>query len=237
MNWPQNPNGFPQAPGFPGQQPAAPAQPGFGQGAPQGQPTGQPPFQQPAYAPQGFPQQGYQQGGGFPQQGYQQGGYQRGPAQNQPMLDLDSAGDEDAEYPKCHAAGGQPWFFTLVSATEKPSFHETGTIVWVTADIRQAPDPAYTPGMRVSIKIGGLGHPTKNNKAQSRLKALLSAITGEPTNGAYAPGHWAGRKVQLLGGQLAGAPFAASFVNKQTQNIDPQTGQKRCVLLPSFFRG
>lgn len=238
MNWnPQQPP-FPQqtfpgqtapqqqpAPGFgqgyPQQQPA----PGFGQGYPQGAPQGQPPFQ--GQAPgfgQGYPQQLPQNQPRHTQQG--------------PQVDLDSAGDDDAEYPKLHAAGGQPWLLTFVSATEKTSFYEPGsTIFWIVADVRASADPAFTAGMRVSIKVGGLGHPTKNNKAQARLKSFLSACTREPVSGQYPPGHWAGRKAQALGGQLAGAPFACIIANKLSNNIDPQTGMKRPYLVPSFLQG
>lgn len=224
MNAPFQP---PQGPGYPVQQgpyapPGQPA-PGFGQGFPQGVPQGQPPQYAPGYAP-GYPAQQLPQNAPRAQN-------------NAPQVDLDSANAEDAtEYPKCHPAGGQPWYFDLAGASERASFHETGSmIVWVTATVRQSPDPAYTPGMLVSIKIGGLGHPTKNNAAQGRLKALLSACTGEPAAGVYPPGHWAGRKAQLLGGALNGAPFMATFSLKG--NRRDASGQLMQALVPSFQRG
>lgn len=230
----QPPQGYPQQPapgfgqGYPGAQaPQYPQQPapGYGQGYPQQTPQfGQPPqFAQ----PQGYPAQQLPQNAPRSQQ-------------NAPMVDLDSAGEADAEYPKLHPAQGRPWALILVSAAEQPSFHQPGTtIVWVTAEVRpdNTADPAYTPGMRVSIKVDGFGHPTKNNKAQARLKSLLSACTREPTTAAYAPGHWAGRKAQLLQGQLGAAPFSVIMSAKLTQNVDPATGQRRSVLLPTFMAG
>lgn len=224
MNW--NPN-----------QPPPPQQPGF---APQG--FGQPAYQQPGqaprfapqgqapqFAPQGQAPQGYAPQGQLPaNQGRMQ--------QNQPMVDLDNANaEESSEHPKCHPAGGQPWFFNLEGASEKASFHEVGTIVWVTAKIRHSPDPQYTPGMLVSIKIGGLGHPTKNNAAQGRLKALLGACCSESTTAAYPPGHWAARRGQLLGGQLTGAPFMATFGLKGSRR--DQSGNLMQALVPSFQAG
>jgi hypothetical protein len=146
------------------------------------------------------------------------------------MADIDSADTDEGEFPKCHAAGGQPWFFTLVSAAEKPLFHEPGTTqILVTADIRMSPDPNYAQGMRVTIQIKGLNHPTKNNKAQARLKGLLGACCRENTQATYEPGHWAGRKQQLLTGELVGAPFMCTFQLRETK-FKP-------VLLPTFQQG
>lgn len=239
----QPPQGYPQ--GYPQQQPA----PGFGQGYP-AQVQGQGPYQ-PQFVPGIAVQQpapGYGQGYPQPPQFAQPAGYpaqqlpQNAPRyqQNAPMVDLDSAGEADAEYPKLHPAQGRPWALTLGPVTEQPSFHQPGTtIVWVTATVRpdNTADPAYTPGMSISIKVDGFGHPTKNNKAQARLKSLLSACTREPTTAAYAPGHWTARKAQLLQGQMAGAPFSVIMSAKVTQNVDPATGQRRSVLLPTFMAG
>jgi hypothetical protein len=153
--------------------------------------------------------------------------------QSVPQVDLENANaEESSEHPKCHPAGGQPWTFELVAANEKQSFHEVGTIVWVTAKVLQAPDIQYTPGMLVSIKIGGLGHPTKNNAAQGRLKALLGSCCRESTTAQYPTGHWAARRGQLLGGQLAGATFMATFTLKG--NKRNERGELMQALVPSF---
>ena len=214
------------------QQPGQPAQPGFGQAPAPAAPPQYAPGYQPMPQPPQQPGYGYPPGAAYGQPQLPQN-MPRAPGGVQaPQADVDSA-DDEGEFPKCHPAGGQPWLFTLVSASEKPLFHEPGSAqVLVTADILQSPDQNYAPGTRVSIQIKGLYHPTKNNKAQARLKDLLGACTKENTraqaNGQPWPqGHWAGRKQQLLTGQLNGAPFGCTFQLRETK-FKP-------VLLPTFF--
>lgn len=217
----------------PGQQ----QQPGFGQPqfAPQGTPApAYPPAYQPAYPQQQVPQApqpGYGQPPGAPMYapGYQP--MPQAPRQNGPQVDVDGAGEEGSEYPKCTWANGLPWYLSVFSCTEFPSYYSKGSNIFcINADVRQSPDPNFSPGMRVSVLIKGLGDHELNNKAQARLKAFLAACCNESTQGQQ-PGHFAGRKAQALAGQLNGAPFAVSFTQKIAQK------SKQPYLTPAFQRG
>jgi hypothetical protein len=90
--------------------------------------------------------------------------------------------------------------------------------------------------MIVSVPVKKLNHPTMNNKAQARLRDFLAACCNEPKVG-QAPGHFAGRKMQALAGQLAGAPFAVSFTSKTAKSRNETTGAFNTYLTPSFQAG
>lgn len=230
---------------------AGPQNPAFGQGFPQPQMPQQPYPQQPQmpqqpppgyYPPQQQPQYpgaGYGQPPGQPvyAPGYQPLLPQQPPRANGPQADVDSAGDEGTEYPKPTVAGGLPWYLSVVSCSEFPSYYKKGSNIFcINAEVRQSPDPNFTPGMRVSVLIKGLNDTELNNKAQGRLKGFLAAACNESTQG-QAPGHFAGRKEQAVSGQLTGAPFAVSFTQRTAQTRNKETGQFNTYLTPAFQPG
>lgn len=154
------------------------------------------------------------------------------------FADVDSVGDEDSQYPKCTYSNGAPWYLAIQGACkEQVDNNDNSTTFWITATVRQSPDPAFATGMTVSVPIKKLGHPKYNNTAQSRLRDFLAACCGDAKIG-MPPGHFAGRKQQALTGVLNGGPFVVTFSERTHKTAkDEKTGLPVRYTSPSFQAG
>ena len=125
MNQPPQFPQFPSPQVVPAQAPAVPA-----------------PQYVPGYAPMPAPAQMPPFPGQLPQ-----------PARAASFADVDSVGDEGASYPKCTYSNGAPWYLSVSGPTTEQLDNNSGsTTHWITATVRQSPDPAFAAGMTVSVR-------------------------------------------------------------------------------------